>query len=136
MTMRATSAFLFGLFMLGADTSSLRAQQTSQQPAAPITPTAPSAPFVNRANELMPSWLRVRGEFRERMEGFTGAGFTEGRDDLYWLSRFRFNATVSPSPLFAFTVQAQDARVARKTVGPTSAPFRGTFDLRAAYADL
>src|SRR5205823_12321705 len=34
------------------------------------------------------------------------------------------------------TVQAQDARVARKTVGPTGAPFKAAFDLRQAYADI
>jgi hypothetical protein len=30
----------------------------------------------------------------------------------------------------------QDARVARKTVGPTGAPFRAPFDLRTAFADV
>ena len=29
-----------------------------------------------------------------------------------------------------------DARVARKTVGPTGAPFKAAFDLRQAYADV
>lgn len=113
------------------------AQQSSQQAPVPApAQPAPPPPFANRANEVLPSWLRVRGEFRERMEGFTGGGFTAERDELYWLSRFRFNATVTPNRLLAFTVQAQDARVAKKTAGPTGAPFKGTFDLRAAYADL
>jgi hypothetical protein len=56
----------------------------------------------------------VRGEFRERFEGFSNAGFVEGRDDAYALSRFRFNATVMPSSMLSFQVQAQDARVANK----------------------
>lgn len=84
----------------------------------------------------MPSWLRVRGEFRERFEGFSGSGFVDGQDDAYWLSRFRFNATVTPSRLVAFQVQGQDARVADKQVGPTGAPFRSGFDLRMAFADI
>jgi len=112
----------------------LGAQQLD--PPGPVPMTAPAPPLPNRANEVLPSWLRVRGEFRERMEGFVGGGFTDERDDLYWLSRFRLNATVTPSRLVSFSVQAQDARVAKKTIGPTGPPFQGTFDLRAAFADI
>jgi hypothetical protein len=85
---------------------------------------------------VLPAWLRVRGEFRERLEGFDGLGFDETRDDLYWLSRLRLNATVTPSQSLSFQVQAQDARVGRKTVGPTGAPFRAPFDLRMAFAEV
>jgi hypothetical protein len=112
------------------------------QPAAPQQTPAPAAqpvaraPIVNRANEALPAWLRVRGEFRERMEGFEGLGFTDTRDDLYWLSRFRFNATVTPSKNLSFQAQVQDARVAKKTVGPTGAPFTAPFDLRTGFADI
>ena len=102
----------------------------------PEQPKAPAAPLPNRANELLPPWLRVRGEFRERMEGFEGSGFVDNRDDLYWLSRLRLNATVAPSRDVAFHVQVQDARVAKKQVGATGAPFRGPFDLRSAFADV
>ena len=48
--------------------------------AAPLQP-APKPPFPNRANSVMPSWLRVRGEFRERVEGFENSSFTADRDD-------------------------------------------------------
>ena len=105
-------------------------------PPSPVPTTTPTTPFPNRANEVLPSWLRVRGEFRERMEGFAGGGFTNELDDLYWLSRFRFNATVTPTRLVSFSVQAQDARVADKSIGTTGPPFKGTFDLRAVFADI
>lgn len=109
----------------------------AQTPAPAAQPApAPKPPVFNRANEVMPSWLRIRGEFRERMEGFDGAGFVEGREDLYYLSRVRLNATVIPTRLFSFQVQAQDARVARKTVGPIGTPFKAPFDLRMAFADV
>ncbi len=107
------------------------AQQTDQTPPARVT-----APLPNRANEVLPAWLRVRGEFRERFEGFTHAGFTPERDDTYWLSRLRINAVVAPSRLFSATVQLQDARVAQKQVGPVAPPFRGPLDLRMAYAEI
>jgi len=84
----------------------------------------------------MPSWLRVRGEFRERLEGFKNSNFTDGRDDAYALSRVRFNVAVTASKHLAFQVNVHDARVANKDVGPTTAPFRGPFDLRTAFADV
>jgi hypothetical protein len=99
-------------------------------------PAPPRLPIVNRANEQLPSWLRVRGEFRERIEGFQSLGFVEGRDDEYALSRVRLNATVTPSQQLSFQVNVQDARVADKTIGPITAPFRGPFDVRTAFADV
>ena len=107
-----------------------------QQPAAPQPAALPKAPFPNRLNEVLPTWLRVRGEFRERVEGFDSLGFTPDRDDTYSLSRFRVNATVTPSSSLSFQAQVQDARVAEKEVGPTTAPFRGPFDLRLGFADV
>ena len=49
------------------------------------------------------------------MEGLDNSGFTTGRDDLFWLTRLRVNATITPSRNVSFQVQAQDARVAKKT---------------------
>jgi hypothetical protein len=108
---------------------------TAPAPAAQITP-APRPPFPNRANNVMPSWLRVRGEFRERVEGFENSGFVADRDDAYALSRVRLNATITASKNLSFQANVQDARVAKKQVGPTTAPFRGPFDLRTAFADI
>ena len=108
--------------------------EQSPAPAAQAAPRKPP-PFPNRANEVMPSWLRVRGEFRERVEGFENAGFVGGRDDTYFLSRFRFTATATGKVVGA-TVQMQDARVGDKSVGPTGAPFKAPFDFRQAFADI
>ena len=103
--------------------------------ATPPTP-APKAPLPNRVNDVLPDWLRVRAEFRERAERFEGAGFVRDRDDAYYLSRFRLNATVTPSRSLSFQAQVQDARVADKSIGPTTAPFKGPFDLRLAFAQF
>jgi hypothetical protein len=83
----------------------------------------------------MPDWLRVRGEFRERIEGLNNAGFVDDRDDAYFLSRVRLTANATGKGLAA-TVQVQDARVADKSVGPTGAPFTSAFDLRQAFVDV
>lgn len=119
------------------------AQQPAAAPvaapaAAQVTPApvAPKLPLPNRLNNVLPKWIRVRGELRERMEGFDSLGFTPGRDDGYYLTRLRLNATVQPTPMFGATVQVQDARVADKSVGPTIAPFRDSFDLRMAFVDV
>ena len=105
------------------------AQLASPQPP----PNRP--PFPNRANEVMPSWLRVRGEFRERVEGFSNSGFVDERDDAYFLSRVRLTATATGKQVAA-TVQVQDARVGGKSVGPTGAPFKSAFDLRQGFVDI
>jgi hypothetical protein len=105
------------------------------QPSPPVLP-APKPPFPNRANSVMPSWLRLRGEFRERVEGVENSGFVADRDDTYALSRVRLNATVTASKTLSFQANVQDARVARKQIGSTTAPFRGPFDLRTAFADI
>jgi hypothetical protein len=111
--------------------------QQSAQPAAQVTPAAPKVPLPNRVNTKLPAWLRLRGEFRERMEGVENLTFNDSRDDTYWLSRFRFNAGVTPSKKLSFQVQVQDARVGKKELAPTStAPFRAPFDLRMGYVDF
>ena len=83
----------------------------------------------------MPSWLRVRGEFRQRVEGFDNAGFVEGRDDTFFLSRVRLTATATGSNV-AGTIQVHDARVGDKTVGAVTAPFKAAFDVRQAFVDV
>jgi hypothetical protein len=83
----------------------------------------------------MPSWFRVRGEFRERVEGFDNSGFVPDRDDAFFLSRLRLTATATGKDLAA-TVQVQDARVADKSIGPTAAPFAAEFDVRQAFVDV
>jgi hypothetical protein len=116
----------------------LPAAVAAQTPAPGAQPSAPGAkpPFPNRFNSMLPAWMRVRGEFRERMEGVDGAGFNSTREDLYWLSRFRFNTTINASKSLSFQAQLQDARVAKKTVGPTGTPFKAAIDLRMAFADI
>src|SRR5262245_39659851 len=77
------------------------AAAASQAPAAAAAPPQMQAPqkvpIFNRANQHLPAWLRVRGEFRERFEGFENFAYTEGRDDSYALTRFRFHVGVKPN---------------------------------------
>src|SRR5688572_31766907 len=106
---RAAHAIALGALALIVP-SSVAAQQAGPV-AAPqvVAPPAPRPPVLNRVNEALPAWVRVRGEFRERMEGFDGLGFNDTREDLYYLSRLRLNATITPTRLLSFQVQGQDA---------------------------
>ncbi len=121
--------------------SPVQAAQSSAPAAGATQAPAPSPapaviPWPNRLNTVLPAWIRVRADFRERMEGVDNAGFVQSRDDLYWLTRLRLNTTVAASKQLSFQVQLQDARVGRKTVGSTAAPFKATLDVRTAFSDI
>ncbi len=134
MRVDSTSAFSHGLLValvIGTTVPPCAAQQTADV-QGPVTPAGAQSP----ARPTLPSWLRLRGEFRERIEGVSGAGFTSGRDDAWFLSRFRVDAAVATGRAVSGRVQLQDARVADKSIGPTGVPFRAPVDLRMAYVDV
>ena len=137
-TFRASPARAQQPEQAAAQTAAQPPPQASSQPAAqsPVQKPALKPPLPNRFNDVTPKWLTMRGEFRDRTEGGRNIGFTSGRDDVYFLNRFRFDVAVKPSPMLSVFVQAQDARVQQKDVGSTTAPFRDTFDLRQAYAEI
>jgi hypothetical protein len=123
--MRITTALLG--FVLAVCVAEAAAQAPPQ--TAPPSPTA-------FANVQLPSWVRVGIEHRGRLEGPIGIGFTENREDLYWLNRFRFTGRFSIKPWLSATVQAQDARVEGRNGPVAGAPFRDQLDLRLAHADI
>ena len=123
--MRICAASLFAVATLG----SLPALATAQTP-----PPAQPAPTAF-ANLNLPAWIRLGVEHRGRLEGFTGAGFAENREDLYWLNRFRVTARFSIKPWLSAAVQAQDARVEGRNGTTIGAPFRDQLDVRLAHVD-
>ena len=84
----------------------------------------------------LPEWVQLAGEVRDRIEGFTGSGFTPGRDDAYNLTRLKLDVTSRPARLVTFKIQLQDARPFGKDVGPTAAPFKDVLNLHLAYVDI
>ena len=75
-------------------------------------------------------------EHRGRLEGITGNGFADNREDLYWLNRFRVTARFSMKPWLTATLQAQDSRVEGRNGTTTGAPFRDELDVRLAHVDV
>ncbi len=71
------------------------ASQASPQGIASVPRPAPPAP-LGPSGQLS-QWFAVRGEFRGRLEGFSGGAFKPDNSDGYMLDRFRLNATITPS---------------------------------------
>ena len=123
------------IMLAGLVSSSLPA--TAQTPV-PVPQPVPSTqkPPTAFANVNLPTWIRLGVEYRGRLEGFTGGGFAEDREDLYWLNRFRVTARFSMKPWLSAAVQAQDARVEGRNAITLGAPFRDQLDVRLAHVDV
>jgi len=106
----------------------------SQTPAA--TPEASNKLLSDHVNAQLPKWLQLGGEYRARVEGFTGGGFKVNTEDAYLLSRLRLSMTIRPESWLKFGFQTQDARVFWKNQNPSAPPYQDTFDLRQAYVDI
>jgi len=116
------------------DSVDTRSASATAQPPPVAVKSVPGPAPLGVDGQLTP-WLQVRGEFRARIEGFTGGGFADS-SDAYWMDRFRFNAAVSPTRSMKFVVQVHDARAFDKTTGSQVAPLRDTWDLRMAYGEF
>ena len=87
-------------------------------------------------NKQLPHWLRFSGEFRTRLEGFTGGGYRAGNDDNYLLTRVRINTHIQPATWLKLEFQGQDARVFWKNQRPAAPPVQNTMDLRLGYIQI
>ena len=65
---------------------------------------------VDYLNRSLPSWFRIGGQYRGRLEGPTGIGFTS-TNDFYLLDRLRVNLAIQPKDWLLFYGEVQDARI-------------------------
>lgn len=136
---QSTMVMLYTLGLIGIPllAGAQAAPSQGDQRAGPLqTAPGPPVPVPLGVDGQVTSWLQLRGEFRARMEGFTGGGFVNNNDDAYWMDRFRLNATARASKRLSFFVQVHDARAFDKTTGGLAVPLRDTLDLRQAYGEL
>jgi hypothetical protein len=97
----------------------------------------PLPPVSEYLNEELPNWLRIGGEFRSRLEGFTGGGgFKKDTTDDYLLTRLRINLKIEPARWLRIFVQGQDSHALWKNQHPEAPPFQSTMNLRQAYLEL
>jgi hypothetical protein len=93
--------------------------------------TTPSASLSEKFNEMLPKWLRFSGEFRERFEGYSGAGYKHDSTNDYDLQRIRLGMQIKPTNWVQFYIEMQDARVFGIT--PALPPYENAADIRQAY---
>ena len=65
---------------------------------------------INKLDRSLPSWFHIGGEFRGRLEGQMGIGFTS-KDDFYYLDRLRVNLGIKPKNWLLFFGEVQDSRI-------------------------
>ena len=92
--------------------------------------------IAKQTRERLPSWIRLSGEFRTRVEGRTGFNFQPGNDDAYGLFRIRVNVSLLPASWLEVYFQGQDARVAGIDAGRPLGIFKNPADIRQAYVRL
>ena len=90
----------------------------------------------DKLNQELPKWLRFSGEYRARIEGFTGGGFRDGFDDGYFLNRVRINMKIEANSWIRVVFQGQDARAFDKDKIPNAPPYQDSMDLRIGYLEL
>jgi hypothetical protein len=93
-------------------------------------------PFpVHQINRRLPSWLRIGGEFRGRLEGQTGIGYTS-TNDFYLLDRLRLRLGIKPKEWLLFYGETQDARIFFNHHIPNANPYQDKWTLWQAYPQL
>jgi len=90
---------------------------------------------VTKLNRSLPSWLRIGGEYRGRLEGPTGIGFA-GTNDFYFLDRLRIKVGIKPKDWLLFYGEVQDARIFFNHHIPNANPYEDKWTLWQAYPQL
>jgi Alginate export len=90
---------------------------------------------VTKLNRSLPSWFHIGGEYRGRLEGPTGIGFT-GTDDFYSLDRLRVNIAVQPKEWLLFYGEVQDSRIFFNHHNPNANPYEDKWTLWQAYSQV
>src|SRR5262249_19851120 len=109
--------------------------------AASAASAQSDAPIYDRTlasftSERLPSWLKLSGEFRTRVEGRTGFNYQPDNNDAYGLFRNRLNVELLPTGWLDFYFQGQDSRAPGLDAGRPLTTFKDPFDLRQAYVRL
>jgi hypothetical protein len=123
---------------INAQTSS--DSNTGAQSGAAPDPTAADDPQewlfpIVELNEHLPGWLRIGGQYRNRLEGPTGIGYTRSRD-FYLLDRLRVWVNVQPKEWLTFHGEVQDSRIFFNHHIPNGNPFEDSWTLWEGYAQV
>jgi len=78
---------------------------------------------ITELDKRLPSWIRIGGQYRNRLEGPIGIGFT-GTNDFYLLDRLRVRAVIQPKPWLASAVKYRIHVSFSITTLPTATPMK------------
>ncbi len=107
---------------------------------APFSPTGSDDSLnwlfpVHELNRRLPSWFRIGGEFRGRLEGPTGIGYA-GTNDFYLLDRLRLRIGIKPKEWLLFYGESQDSRIFfNHHIGNVN-PYEDKWTVWQAYSQL
>src|SRR5205823_13019114 len=90
---------------------------------------------LHRLKRSLPSWFRIGGEYRGRLEGPTGIGFT-GTNDFYFLDRLRVKMGIKPKEWLLFYGEVQDARIFFNHHIANANPYEDKWTLWQAYSQV
>jgi hypothetical protein len=90
---------------------------------------------VHKLNRSLPGWFRIGGEYRGRLEGPTGIGYT-GTNDFYFLDRLRIKLGIKPKEWLLLYGEVQDARIFFNHHIANANPYEDKWTLWQAYPQL
>src|ERR1700739_1334317 len=133
---------LLVLLFLGVSVLPNRAQAQTN----PNVNTPPNAPAANpdptswlfpveKLDESLPKWLHIGGEYRDRLEGPIGIGYT-GTNDFYLLDRFRLTVGIRPKEWLTLFGEVQDSRIFFDHHIANVNPYQDTWTLWQGYVQL
>jgi hypothetical protein len=139
--MRTHISLLLALF-LGISMLPVRAQtQANPNSSTALNPSAnesddPSWLFpVAKLDEVLPRWLHIGGEYRDRLEGPIGTNFAN-TSDFYVLDRLRVKVAIQPEDWLKFYGEVQDARIFFNHHIPNANPLEDSWTLWQGYAQV
>jgi hypothetical protein len=90
---------------------------------------------LTRLDELLPHWIQIGGQFRDRAEGQTGLGYAPV-DDAHDLTQLRLGIYIQPTKWLELVGVTQDARAFFNHHVPNLPPYQNIWDIREAYARI
>jgi Alginate export len=117
-------------------TDSSTAGQSSAAPNPLAADDQPDWLFpLAKLDESLPLWLRIGGQYRNRLEGPTGIGYARTRD-FYLLGRLRVHVTIQPKPWLRFYGEVQDSRIFFNHHIQNGNPYEDSWTLWEGYAQI
>ena len=125
-----------GRFNAQTSTNSSTAGQSSAALSPPAADDQPEWLFpLAELDENLPRWLRIGGQYRNRVESPRGIGYTRNRD-FYLLDRLRVWVNIQPKDWLRFHGEVQDARIFFNHHIPNANPYQDSWTLWEGYAQV